>query len=242
MVDQDLERLIAIPNIVPRVYKRPYPAISPFRPELSQVGKTVLIAGAAEGVGFFIARAFAQASASRVIILDINRDPLLAAASKLREEIKEVSPKTVIDTRVCNVADLDETDTLWSNLSKEGITVDILVLSAARYGPDEPILSSGCDVIWSSFITNVRALLDHTERFYKQGRPEKQKVQLRTGVSQGQDNLVCYYVHTEELTFSGPVVPDQCLYSGNLRVECGRGQAIVWSDQKLRDAPSPADR
>lgn len=179
MVNQDLERLIAIPKVVPRVYKRPYPAISPFRSELNQDGKTILIAGAAEGVGFFIARAFAQASALRVIIVDIRQGPLLAAASKIREEIKEISPKTVIDARFCDVANLDEAGALWSNLRKEGITVDVLVLSAARYGPGEPILSSGLDMIWSSFTTNVRAVLDHTERFYKQEKHEKQKVPRR---------------------------------------------------------------
>ncbi|KZL66585.1 dehydrogenase reductase SDR family member 2 [Colletotrichum tofieldiae] len=175
MVNQDLQRLIAIPAVVSKVHKKPYPAISPFRHELNQATKTILITGAAEGVGFFIARAFAQASASRIIILDIRPDALAAAAAKLKEEVNEISPKTIIDARVCDVGNLHETDTLWSNLFTEGITVDVLVLSAACYGPGEPILNSGRDKIWSSFITNVRALLDHTERFYKQENHKKQK-------------------------------------------------------------------
>lgn len=176
----ELERLIAIPKLVSKVHKRPYLEISPLRPELSQAGKTILITGAAEGIGFSIARNFARASASRLVILDVQRDALFAAASQLRAEIEDISPTTVIDPRVCDVADLNDTDTLWSNLSKEGVLVDVLVLNAVRYGPGEPILSSGRDTIWSSFHVNVRALMDHTERFYKQDGHHKQKVRWHT--------------------------------------------------------------
>lgn len=205
MVNQDLERLIAIPKVVSKVHKKPYQALSPFRNELSQATKTILITGAAEGVGFFIAKAFAQASASRIIILDIRPDALAAAAAKLREEIKEISPKTVIDARVCDVANLDETETLWLNLFTEGIAVDVLVLSAACYGPGEPILNSGRDKIWSSFITNVRALLDHTERFYKQENHNKQKVRLQIRLLQRRQ--YSSRIKMNWLTNWGPIVP-----------------------------------
>ncbi|KAH7016663.1 hypothetical protein EDB80DRAFT_677526 [Ilyonectria destructans] len=119
IVNADIERLIAIPKVVPRVYKRPYPAISPFRPELSQAWKTVLITGAAEGIGLFVTRNVTRASASRVIIPDVNRDALLAAASQLRAEIEDASGVTIVDPRFCDVGDIGESDTLWSNLSKE---------------------------------------------------------------------------------------------------------------------------
>jgi NAD(P)-dependent dehydrogenase (short-subunit alcohol dehydrogenase family) len=130
MVNADIERLIAIPQVVPTFHKRPYPAISPLRPELSQSGKTVLITGGAEGIGFSIARSFARASVSKIIILDVDEDALIAATFELRDEIEDASGVTIVDPRVCNVGDISESDTIWSSLSKEWILVDVLVLNS----------------------------------------------------------------------------------------------------------------
>ncbi|OAG15397.1 NAD(P)-binding protein [Alternaria alternata] len=176
MINPDIERLIAILQVVPTFHKRPYPAISPLRPELSQLGKTVLVTGAAEGIGLSIARNFARASVSKVIILDVNRNALFAAASQLRAEIEDASGVTIVDPRVCSVGDISESDTIWSSLSKEGILVDVLVLNAVCYGPEEPLLNSGRDAIWSSSDVNVRALFVHTQHFYKQVGHVQQKI------------------------------------------------------------------
>jgi NAD(P)-dependent dehydrogenase (short-subunit alcohol dehydrogenase family) len=176
MVNADIERLIAIPQVVPTFHKRPYPAISPLRPELSQSGKTVLITGGAEGIGFSIARNFVRASVSKIIILDVDEDALIAATFELRDEIEDASGVTIVDPRVCNVGDISESDTIWSSLSKEGILVDVLVLNAVCYGPEEPLLDSGRDAIWSSFDVNVRALFVHTQHFYNQVGHVQQKV------------------------------------------------------------------
>ena len=176
MVNADIERLIAIPQVVPTFHKRPYPAISPLRPEFSQSGQTVLITGDAEGIGFSIARNFARASVSKIIILDVDEDALIAATFELRDEIEDASGVTIVDPRVCNVGDISESDTVWSSLSKEGILVDVLVLNAVCYGPEVPLLDSGRDAIWSSFDVNVCALFVHTQHFYKQVGHVQQKV------------------------------------------------------------------
>ncbi|KAI7760954.1 hypothetical protein LZL87_012107 [Fusarium oxysporum] len=58
------------------LHKKPYHAIYPTRPELSQEGRTILITGGNSGIGFPIARSFVISKAKRVIVAS-----LLSAAS-----------------------------------------------------------------------------------------------------------------------------------------------------------------
>lgn len=165
---------MSLPSLT-KYHKAPYPGISPTRPELSQAGKTVLVAGGSTGIGFAIARSFVLASASRVIILGRRQDVVEDAAAKLREEVSPGS-STVVEGRVCDIARLDVVDGLWSSLEAEGIYVDVLVLSAAAFGDHAPILEIGLQSVWSDFEINVRAPLQLTERFYKQTSGTGQKV------------------------------------------------------------------
>ncbi|GIJ99558.1 hypothetical protein Aspvir_001692 [Aspergillus viridinutans] len=135
-----------------KVHNAPYPAIAPSPPELSQAGKTVLITGGHTGIGYAIARAFAQASAKRLIIIG-RRDNLVAsAAARLAAEF----PSTQTVGLICDIAN-------------DNILIDVVVLNAA-------ILDLGRDKVWEEYITNVRTHLDFTERLYKQpGAKVRQK-------------------------------------------------------------------
>lgn len=156
------------------VHNAPYLAIAPTRPELSQAGKTVLITGGHTGIGYAIARAFAQASAERVIIIG-RRDNLVAsAASRLTSEF----PSTQTLGRICDVADGMSVDRLWKDLANENIFIDVVVLNAAKLSA-RPILDLGRDAIWEEYIINVRTHLDFIERIYKQrGAKGRQKVSV----------------------------------------------------------------
>ncbi|KAF9874615.1 short chain dehydrogenase [Colletotrichum karsti] len=146
------------------LHKKSYPTINPARPELSQAGRTVLITGGSAGIGFAIARGFAQAGAERVIILGRRQKVVDEAASQLQGEY----PSVKIDGRQSDVSDLDSADGLWGALESEGVHVDVLVLNAGVTTQGSPILELGRDEIWSQYIVNVRSHLDFTERFYKQ--------------------------------------------------------------------------
>lgn len=154
-------------------HKDTYPAIDPSRPELSQAGKTVIVAGGSTGIGFGISRGFALAHASRVIILGRRLDVVKDAASKIQQE---VGSSTEVEGRAVDISSIEQIRKLWSNLATEGVYVDVLVLSAAAYGKSAPILEMGSEAAWADFETNVRSPLYLAEGFYKQKTGTGQKV------------------------------------------------------------------
>ena len=154
------------PSTIKTYHKTPYPAISPFRPELSQAGKTVLIAGGSSGIGFAIARAFVQAKASHLILLGRREDVLKSAASTLTAYSTDNS--TSIVPMVCDITSLSDTARLFDSLKSDNIFADVLVLNAATTGEVKPLLEAGVASVWNAFEFNVRTLMDLTERFYKQ--------------------------------------------------------------------------
>ncbi|KAM0254707.1 hypothetical protein ACHAQJ_006488 [Trichoderma viride] len=151
-----------------KYHRKPYEAISPSRPELNQAGKTVVVTGGNSGIGYAIAGSFIKASAKRVIILGRRPDVVKSAAEKLSQEAESFRSSTVVEGRVCDIANLESTEKLWKDLQHDGIFVDVLVLNAASHGAASPILTSGFHNVWADYEANVRSALDLTERFYKQ--------------------------------------------------------------------------
>ncbi|CAD6445588.1 bedcc7ef-312f-436f-aead-c63edc7c3a46 [Sclerotinia trifoliorum] len=174
----DIEQLkkldLGAPDIVKTYHKSSYAAISPLRPELSQAGRTVLITGASAGIGFAIARAYASASASKVILIGRRKDVVHNSTSRLSGEFIN----TKFDARVCDVGNVAESAALWSGLRADGVFVDVLVLNAAKFGGQESILNAGVENIWLQYETNVRSLLQFTEQLYKQKGPEDRQKHL----------------------------------------------------------------
>jgi NADP-dependent 3-hydroxy acid dehydrogenase YdfG len=167
------------------LHKKPYPAISPLRPELSQAGRTVLITGGSSGIGFAIARAFAQASAFHVIITGRRETVLADAVSRLKAE-NENPNSTLITGLVSDMSDPQDVEKLWGGFKSKGIVVDVLVLNAMKLGELKPILQAGVESTWSAFETNVRGLLDYAVRFHQQGG-EKPKASPLTFVFASRD-------------------------------------------------------
>ncbi|KAI1811462.1 NAD(P)-binding protein [Poronia punctata] len=148
------------------LHKTTYPSISPLRPELSQAGKTVLITGGNSGIGYAIAQSFIQASASKVIILGRRADVVASAAKRLEEATGEGQ---VVLGLSCDIGDATAVEALWEKLHNEKTIVDVLVLNASAFPAHKPLLELGTGEVWAAYDLNVRAQLQLTETFYKQG-------------------------------------------------------------------------
>ncbi|RSL61400.1 hypothetical protein CEP53_005130 [Fusarium sp. AF-6] len=154
-----------------RIHDKPYEAISPQRPELSQAGRTVLVCGGSTGIGHAIARNYCVAGASSVILLGRRADVLNDAVAKLNE----AHPNTTVTGRVCDVHVRDQVQKLLDDLEKEEVAIDVLVLNAVGIPAMQPILEQGADRLWQDFENNIHTPLYIVERFYQQPQHSGQK-------------------------------------------------------------------
>ncbi|KAL7922879.1 hypothetical protein ACQKWADRAFT_291701 [Trichoderma austrokoningii] len=164
------------PDAVKTFHKKPYAAISPLRPELSQKGRVVYVTGGSAGIGLAICHAFATAGAATVILTARREGPLNEAVKTLSKE----HPDTKFIGQPLDATDRAATDKAWAQLESDGVVVEVLVLNAAHI-PDKAasVLELGYKDLWPSFVTNVGANLDLIDRFYHQKkRAAGQKLSL----------------------------------------------------------------
>ncbi|KAF5974687.1 short-chain alcohol dehydrogenase/reductase [Fusarium coicis] len=151
-------------NLITKVHRESYETISPTRPELSQAGHTVLVAGASTGIGFSIAESFAAASATRLIITGRRQDALQKATDKIKTKYSNVEVIQIIN----DFADENATQEFWKKLAEDGIFVDVLVLSAAKMWLPNTILGLGYETFKDGLGVNLIAPYLWTSLFYKQ--------------------------------------------------------------------------
>jgi NAD(P)-dependent dehydrogenase (short-subunit alcohol dehydrogenase family) len=155
-------------NFTKVYHHTPYDTISVSRQELSQVGKTVLITGGATGIGRSIATNFLRAGVSTIVITGRRKDILETGAEYLRDEARKLGTSLTVTAQVSDQSDRAAVKELWLKLQRDAISVDILVLNAADFTEQKPILELGVDRLWAAFETNVRGAFDMVESFWKQ--------------------------------------------------------------------------
>ncbi|KAI0966500.1 hypothetical protein F4678DRAFT_288118 [Xylaria arbuscula] len=143
----------------------PYPAIDPSRPELSQKGRAVLITGSSSGIGFYIARAFAKAKASTVVLTGRQQNSVAAAVEALAKDY----PDTKVVGKTLDFADPAAVKQLWNGFEKDGLLIDVLALSAARIQFEKAsLLKYGYAGVSADLAANVGSNLQFIEHFYYQ--------------------------------------------------------------------------
>lgn len=147
-----------------RFHHEVYDEIDPKNPENRQQGRTILITGASRGVGLAIALAFATAKAD-LIVLVARRRELLVTAMKTMRRLVGRPVHTKFRAYVCDIAHRSSIQDLWESLAKDKVSVDTLVLNAARDGG-----TIDCDLEQVShfFVVNVGGNLLMFEHFGKQ--------------------------------------------------------------------------
>ncbi|KAE9398805.1 short-chain dehydrogenase/reductase [Gymnopus androsaceus JB14] len=189
---------MSLSKVTPTYHKDTYPSISPTKPSLTQAGKTVLITGGGGGIGFEIARSFAKASASKIIIINRRAGLLDEALAKLRQEFR--GDTTEFIAHQADMASDSSVTSLWEFLHSQNILVHVLILNAANVHPMAPdTLSMDKTELMEAFGTNVGGNFLMSANFVKQPlRPKGLKLYL-INVSTGN-------IHTHPL-------PNQTPYS-----------------------------
>lgn len=155
-------------SFIKKKHSEPYPAISPLRPELSQVGQTVLVTGGAQGVGYSISKAYAKAGASTIVIASRRLETIKAAITKIKADVSAFSGQLIAHT--CDVSDLASIEKLWNTLKNDGTVVDVLVINAADTRSIGPLVDTDLRQIWDEFNANVRGTIDLAQRFFNQNK------------------------------------------------------------------------
>ncbi|KAK5120233.1 hypothetical protein LTR85_006439 [Meristemomyces frigidus] len=152
-----------------KIYRRTtYPTISPSAPSQDQSGRTVLLTGGSEGIGYGIAEAFAQAHAATVILVSRSQDKLDKAAAKLESKYPETEVKTISS----DSSDAAAIAALWQKLANDNISVDVLFLNAGALGEAKDLAE-----IISFFNFNIIANLHQLEHFQNQpNQHDRQKI------------------------------------------------------------------
>ena len=119
------------------------------RPDYALRGKTVVLTGAAGGIGRALASAFA-AQGTRLLLVD-----LAAAASALAELAEELSPLTTVEHAVCDLNDDAAVAAMVAALHTKWGVVDVLVNNAGTEYPT-PLNDPAPDAMvrWSALLDN----------------------------------------------------------------------------------------
>ena len=140
----------------------------------------MLVTGGSEGVGFGVAKAFAEAHAAKIILASRSQEKLDTAADAIRNE----HTHTEISTRIFDASDAGQIHSLWAQLAQDGTFIDVLVLNAAATETPKTVE----DVI-KVFNFNIHSTLHMLEKFKDQPNPEKKPKCLLSVASAG---LHCY--------------------------------------------------
>lgn len=159
---------MADPSVMPKRisftktwHTKPYPYISPTRPELSADGKNVVITGGGTGIGNAIGIAFAQAGAKSVSILGRRLEKLESGAAN----ISAVSKKTQVLYEVADLLNRSQVDIAFKAIVEKVGKVDILVSNAAYIVTPGSIVDCSPDILLRGFEVNVMGALNAAQAF-----------------------------------------------------------------------------
>ena len=137
-----------IPSLTNTYHRTSYDAISPTRPELSVANKTVVVTGGGRGIGSEIARAYAAAGASHVVLIGRTQMTLSQTAENIEREFLSVSVTT-------HIADVADEAAIGKAAEKVG-KWDVLVLNAGLLTEPQPIEKSDTMDWWRVFEVRFR--------------------------------------------------------------------------------------
>lgn len=148
--------LDSLPRPTKTYHTKPYDRIIKDQ-KFNGEGKTVQVTGGASGLGYHISKAFAEAGASRLVIISRSAEQ----QQKAKAELEKKCPRTEVLGFTVSIADHEALKKIIVDLQ----TVDVLVLNAAiahRRAPASDLLP---DEVKDAFETNVIATFNICQAF-----------------------------------------------------------------------------
>ena len=135
---------LPFPSLTETWHNKSYDAISPTQHALSVAGKTVIVTGGGRGIGPEIAKAFAAAGASHVVLIGRTQ----ATLSQTAEAIEKEFPSVSVSTHAGDIADEDAMEKAAAAVKKW----DVLILNAGVLATDpQPVARSKVEDWWGIF-------------------------------------------------------------------------------------------
>ncbi|KAH7126134.1 hypothetical protein EDB81DRAFT_872267 [Dactylonectria macrodidyma] len=159
-------------------HNKPYPFISPTRPELSVAGKNVVVTGGGTGIGKAIAIAFAQAGAKSVAIVGRRLDRLESAAATIRAVGH--STKVIVET-----GDVTKSDSIGATLNTivtQVGKIDIFASNAGILPEEAPVYGYSEAQLRRAFEVNFMGTFNSLQAFLPLAAPGAKLFNTGSGI------------------------------------------------------------
>ncbi|KAL2840515.1 hypothetical protein BJY01DRAFT_249977 [Aspergillus pseudoustus] len=168
MAAPDRNMFVKLTAFTKKNYRDVYAAIDPTKPELSQVGKVVVITGATRGLGqLAFAASFARASAKAIALLGRSADAL-AETEKI---IKGINATTEVHSIVVDVVDEVAVARAFDEIESRFGIPHVLINNAGVLGPLAPTADTDVASWWKTQEVNVKGTLLPTKAFLSKTGP-----------------------------------------------------------------------
>ncbi|KAL4936549.1 hypothetical protein BDV06DRAFT_204835 [Aspergillus oleicola] len=239
----DPDLYVKLAAFTSKTYRDVYPAIDPTRPELSQVGKVIVITGASRGLGQLgLAPFFARANAKGIALLGRSADGL-AETEKLVKDINPATQVLSLPVDVVNVAAVAEAfDKIVAQLG-----VPSVLINNAGVLTQGTIFDSDVDSWWNVQEVNIKGTLVVTKAFLsKTGATPTTSttiINLTSGSAMGLPVGLSSYSMTKLamnkftawLGFEHPAVTSVALDPGVVATEMG--SSVIYLEPFMKDTP-----
>lgn len=156
-----IKPIAAFRSLTETYHQTSYPAIDPSNPANSATGKTVVISGGTQGIGYSIAQSFATAGATNIVLLARRQEALDTASAKLRASNASADVWTYrLDIRdAAAVADafaaIRTRLNQGSSSGSHAKDIDVLVANAAVLDQGQTAIENTPEMLDASFGTNL---------------------------------------------------------------------------------------